>query len=352
MKKLIFIAAMLIAQVSLAQIPKPLKNTYVNDFAKVLTLEDKKSLNTSLHRIERTSGVQVAIVLINKLPADYDIESYALLIGRKWHVGKQKNGLVYVAAISQHKQHIEVAKMLTDKFPDERCAAILDGIKPYFKQSDYSGGLTYMVSELTDELVPAQQHKAAPATAAEQAATTAAPQKKDKVINILANIIAAIIFLSIPALVIFFLVRIFRRRRASYMYTQQPGVYNNGYPSGYMPPNGGYPSGYMPPNGNYPPQNGSRVGAAVGGFAAGAAAGYIARGVMNQHNHQGNPNYPDNSNNQNYPNSPDPSYNSSDNDSNDWGDWGGGGGDSSFGSSSFSSSDSGFDGNSGSTSDW
>ena len=116
MKKILLLLLILSGQIGFAQIPTPQKNTYINDFAHVLTADQVKSLNQNIFEIEKSSGVQLAVVLVDKIPKGYEIEDYALLIGRKWHVGKNENGIVYVASISQHKQRLEIARGLDSVF--------------------------------------------------------------------------------------------------------------------------------------------------------------------------------------------------------------------------------------------
>lgn len=148
------VALLLIFATSFAKIPQPKKNTYVNDYAGVLTKSQIKALNVKIHKLERINNVQLAIVLVKKLPAEYDIEDFSLLIARKWQVGVNKRGLVYVAAIKQRKQRLEVSRMLDTTFNDANNIEILDNIKPFFREADYSGGLQSLVSDITDLTTP------------------------------------------------------------------------------------------------------------------------------------------------------------------------------------------------------
>ncbi|WP_121809330.1 TPM domain-containing protein [Mucilaginibacter kameinonensis] len=153
MKKILFCALLLVQSV-FAQIPKPQKNTYVNDFAHVLTADQVYGLNKEIYRIEKASTVQIAIVLVKTVPAKYTIEKYTKLIGKKWHVGKAHNGIVYVAAIDQHKQRIELDSMALARLTIIEREGLLSAIKPYFKTGDYNGGLHDFVGRLSQYFVP------------------------------------------------------------------------------------------------------------------------------------------------------------------------------------------------------
>lgn len=155
MKKLLcFIALLCITLFCYGQLPDPQPNTYVNDFAGVLTKDQIHVLNDSIHGIEQRSSVQIAIILVNTLPADIAIEDYAMGIGRKWHVGNANNGLVYVAALDEHKQRLEVAANLEGAIPDITAGNITGAIKPFFRQKDYYGGLLNMLKDINTNVDP------------------------------------------------------------------------------------------------------------------------------------------------------------------------------------------------------
>lgn len=135
-----------------SQIPEPEKGTYVNDQYGYLHDGQKLAINKQLRQIEDSTGVQVAIVLIPALPDRYDIEDYAREIGRKWHVGNDKKGIVYVAAIDQRKQRMEVSSNLEGVIPDIAAVRLIDGLKSYFRAQKYGDGIIHMVGQLGEKL--------------------------------------------------------------------------------------------------------------------------------------------------------------------------------------------------------
>jgi uncharacterized protein len=357
MKRILIFILLAQALIAGAQIPKPQKNTYVNDFAHVLTKADKKILNQQIFKVEQESGIQLAIVLVKKLPAEYDIKDFALLIGRKWHVGTQKRGLVYVAAIDQHLQRIEVARNLDSVFTGAKCAAILAAMKDAYRNQDYSGGLQILVNKVHDEVAPA-------ATPAVQNPVAAAPQAGAPATDdndTLHLIIGLLAIFGLPLLLfIYFYSRRVRQNRINRFYnTQQnnPG-YNPNYNQQYNYGDNNYGPGYGPGYGR-PHTSGTVLRNFAAGAIIGGAAGYAARAM------QDNINDVDNQQNPGYDNMP-PADNrpldDNDNTPNNWGNWGSDDSsagssdyDSSSGSSYDSSSDSGFsssDDSSGATSSW
>jgi len=324
MKKIAVILVLLVTTfVAFGQIPKPLKNTYVNDFARVLTTQQIKDLNQQISAVEKSTGVQLAVVLVKKIPAQYDIKDYTLLIGRKWHVGNQKTGLVYVAAINQRKQRLEVARNLDSIFNNAKSTDILSSMKEDYAAKNYYAGLQTLVSRLNTELAPLAIQNTQPVP---QAQKPVVANDSNDTMNIIIGVIAVV---GIFVLFIFLLGYSATRRRNAV-------VYNNGV----YPNQPGYGVGY--------PQQG--LGSGVGSFATGAivgaAAGYAIRSAQDHmsnntviHDH--------------YTSSSDPDYSSSDtSDSSSFGDWG-----SSDSSSSSDSYDSGFSdsdssSDSGATTDW
>ena len=364
MKKILLLLSFFVATASFGKIPTRQKNTYVNDFAHVLSTNDVEALNAKIHRIERLAGVQMAVVLVDKVPAEYDIDEFALLIGRKWHVGKNKNGIVYVAAIDQHKQRLELGREVTAKLSDGKSAEILDLIKPRFRNKDYNGGLDAMIEALGTEVIPARTETATPAIQQQRAVQV--KEKPSTAADTFATIITAAIFIGIPVLIIWLIVR-YRRNRRNMIFQQNMGYNNPGYGGGNYGGNGGYGNG-GPVINNYGGGGGygSGMGSNLGSFAAGAATGYAARTLQDhlsdddddRHHHHHNNDDDDDYNRNNVVDTSDNdntdySVNDEDRDSSNWGDYGDSSSDSDSSSDdSDSSSDSGYDGDRGATSDW
>jgi len=324
----------------------------------VLTKAEIKALNVEIHRIERLSGVQMALVLVNTLPQEYDIEEYALLIGRKWHIGKNKNGLVYVAALKQRKQRLEVARNLVDKLTDDRCLEILDVTKPYFKQKDYNGGLQAMVEQLSGDLVPQSvandetqpgtEQQANLATADSTKGNGSDSEESNMFIDILAWLTVLGIPITLMALFIRWIIRMNRRNGYASNGTLKENVYDDTV--------SGSRGFGRSSSGNYSTSSGSRrsgVGAALGGFAAGAATGYAARAIqdhLEEDRERDRKLEEDRERDRKREEAEERSVSNDDRDESDYGQWNSSS--DSDNSSGSSSSNSGFDGGSGATSDW
>lgn len=153
-KYLSFAVLTLLTTCLFSQVPDPMPNTYVNDHTGLLSTVQIDSLNKTIRAIETKSSVQIALVLVNELPERYSPEEFATAIGRKWHVGNAKNGIVYIAAINQRKMHLAPADNLSGDLPDYTCMEIMNGMKPFFKQKDYFGGLNEMLLDIGKHIDP------------------------------------------------------------------------------------------------------------------------------------------------------------------------------------------------------
>lgn len=136
----------------LGQIPDPKPGTYVNDNTSSLTAAELLQLNKKLYQLEQQTTIQVAILLINDLPSNTTIEDYARNVGRKWKVGKDYNGLVYVAALQERKQRMEVARHLEGDIPDITAYEILESLKPYLKKKDYYLALDVLIAKINQRV--------------------------------------------------------------------------------------------------------------------------------------------------------------------------------------------------------
>ncbi|HEX2605841.1 MAG TPA: TPM domain-containing protein, partial [Flavisolibacter sp.] len=131
-----------------AQIPKAKPNTYVNDYTGWLSEVQVQVLNEQILHLEKTTSVQLAVLLINRLPVKMEIEEYAREVGNQWKVGKNFRGLVYVAAVDDRRHRLEVGHNLEGDIPDITALAILDSAKPYLIQQEYYEAVHHLVDAI------------------------------------------------------------------------------------------------------------------------------------------------------------------------------------------------------------
>ncbi|WP_025143677.1 TPM domain-containing protein [Pedobacter jeongneungensis] len=324
MKYTLTLLLLFVTLTTFSQIPQPIKDTYVNDFAKVLSKSQIKNLNDSINLIEKSSGVQLAIVIVNKIPKEYDIEEYSLLIARRWKVGNKEDGLVYVAAVNQRKQRLEVARNIESIFTTENSQDVLTKTKAHFRLKHYGKGIAALVSTIAFKLDSAGYGKAQavqPLAAVNEKNVKAPAQKTDDSspsVKVILGVLVGVVLFS------FFMA--FRSGARRY----------NGYGGGY--------------------NNSGR--SSLGSFASGAATGFIFNELLGRRRNNNQQQYHVNQDNHRWQDEDSQSTGST----SGFGNWGssrgssGGGSSSSSGGSSSSSggsssSSGGFSGG-GASSDW
>jgi uncharacterized protein len=140
--------------VSAQNIPeRPNPPRLVNDFANVLSSNQREELEKKLQIYNDTTSTQIAIITI-KSTGDYPISDVALKFLRSWGVGSKKNnnGVVILAAVEDKKVRIETGYGMETVLNDGLCGTIIrDVMRPYFKKGDYYGGF----SAASDEVIKA-----------------------------------------------------------------------------------------------------------------------------------------------------------------------------------------------------
>lgn len=194
---------MLISLIGVAQIPNPKSNTYVNDSLGYLENYQVDRLNWRIRKIETKTSVQIAVVIVRTLPTNVSIEDFARGVGRKWHVGNARNGLVYVAAIDQRLMRLEVAQNLEGDIPDAVAKDLLETVKPFFRVKNYYVGLETLLDGIELRLDPVTKAQLALAAKAKAERREAVKELAINVMWILMGIlvVGGLIYISLLPLI-------------------------------------------------------------------------------------------------------------------------------------------------------
>jgi uncharacterized protein len=134
-----------------AAIPQASPTGYVNDFAQILSVEQKNALENKLTLFNASTSNEIAVVTVKSLDGDY-IEHYAVELFKAWGIGTKKNnnGVLLLIAVDDHKMRIEVGYGLEGALTDSISAQIIrDDLTPAFKQNDFYGG----IDRATDDII-------------------------------------------------------------------------------------------------------------------------------------------------------------------------------------------------------
>jgi uncharacterized protein len=144
MKKIFFLLLLTLnCSLSFAQEFPATSTKLVNDYTNTLSASQIQQLEQKLVAFNDSTSNQIAVVIIKSV-GDYDINDYALGLGRKWGVGgkTKNNGIVLLVALGDRKISIQTGYGLEGALPDIYTKRIIENdIKPFFKANDYYGGL-------------------------------------------------------------------------------------------------------------------------------------------------------------------------------------------------------------------
>lgn len=116
---------------------------YVTDLAGILKPETKSQLEGLCTELEQKTGAQMAIVTVKSLDGN-EIAPYANDLFKRLGVGqkKQDNGVLLLVAPNDRKYWTEVGYGLEPVINDARAGDAGRLMPPYFRQGDYSSGVT------------------------------------------------------------------------------------------------------------------------------------------------------------------------------------------------------------------
>ncbi|MBN1290891.1 MAG: TPM domain-containing protein [Candidatus Latescibacteria bacterium] len=123
--------------------PKP--SGYVNDFAGVISTDEKNKLESFLRAFKEKTGVEIAVAVVKDM-GGLDESTYAVELMKEWGVGsKERNdGILILVAVKERRLRIEVGYGLEPVITDARAGQIRDRyMVPYLKDNDYTSGVTH-----------------------------------------------------------------------------------------------------------------------------------------------------------------------------------------------------------------
>lgn len=133
---------------------KPTEEFFVNDFADVLTEDNRKEILSRGAALQKKTKAQLVVVTVDTV-GDNDISEYALNLGREWGVGDEEedNGIVILLSTEDRLVEVAVGYGLEGALPDSKVGRILDlyGV-PYFKADDFSMGIISVYKAIENEI--------------------------------------------------------------------------------------------------------------------------------------------------------------------------------------------------------
>jgi uncharacterized protein len=130
---------------------------YVNDFAHALDPVAARRIELYCANLERVTGVQMAIVLVDSLE-DEPIDDVANRLFREWGIGKKgkDDGILLMFAVRDHKDRAEVGYGLEPILTDADAGSVLRGIRPILRQGNYGGAIYAAAQQFGSQIAQAK----------------------------------------------------------------------------------------------------------------------------------------------------------------------------------------------------
>lgn len=133
---------------------------YVSDFARVLEPEVRGKLEQYCERLEKATGVQLALVTLPTLQGE-PVEDVANALFRAWGIGrKQTNeGLLLLLAIRDRRSRLEVGYGLEPVIPDGYAGSVLRAMRPALREQHYGEALMIAAAQIGERVAQAKGAK-------------------------------------------------------------------------------------------------------------------------------------------------------------------------------------------------
>lgn len=130
--------------------PAPTTDIYVTDYAGMIDYSTKEKILAIGGELDAKYKAQIAVVTVDSLGFS-TIEEYANELFRSWGIGDKNlnNGVLLLIAKDDRKFRIEVGYGLEGAITDGYAGEVLDGMKDYFREENYSEGILNAYKILT-----------------------------------------------------------------------------------------------------------------------------------------------------------------------------------------------------------
>ncbi len=135
------------------EVPNPPR--LVNDFAGMLSEDERAALENRLVAYDDSTSTQIAIVTERTLNGA-DAGQYAIGLFNKWGIGgqaKADNGVLIYVALDDRKMFIVTGRGVEQYLPDIVCKRIIERkLKPNFRNENYYEGFSEAIDEMQQRL--------------------------------------------------------------------------------------------------------------------------------------------------------------------------------------------------------
>jgi uncharacterized protein len=138
---------------SAAKVPVPKLQGHVNDYAGILTEQQRTDMEGRLTKYEKETAHQMVVLTVPTLGVE-PIKSFSLRVANAWRLGRKDldNGVLITVSLKDHQARIELGRGMSKYVSDAVAAEIMDSvIVPQFRTGNYARGIELGVERLTME---------------------------------------------------------------------------------------------------------------------------------------------------------------------------------------------------------
>jgi uncharacterized membrane protein YgcG len=150
--------------------PRPMPNTFVHDFARVISPEKKAEIQAKANQLKDQYKTEIAVVTVHSLQGE-DSFDYSMRMARSWGIGSKDNetrGLLILVAIKDRKTAFRTSRHIEGEIPDGVTDEISRQMNAYFKKGDFGGGLSLGLDQVLARLKTVYEPPARNIASAEQ----------------------------------------------------------------------------------------------------------------------------------------------------------------------------------------
>ncbi len=133
-----------------AQVEIPELSHRVTDLTATLSVQQTTALENRLAAFEAKKGSQIAVLIVPTTQPE-DIAQFGIRVAEAWKIGRKNvdDGVILIVTKEDRKLRLEVGYGLEGAIPDAIAKRVIaETITPFFKKSDYAGGIEAGVTQL------------------------------------------------------------------------------------------------------------------------------------------------------------------------------------------------------------
>lgn len=137
-----------------AQPPQLLSDSYIHDFAKVISADSKSQLQEKAKRLKEELNTEIAVVTVESLNGEEPFD-YSMKMARQWNIGSPDSplrGLLILVAVNERKTSFRTSRHLEGELPDGITGEISREMNLFFKQGDFGGGFSRGLDLISNRL--------------------------------------------------------------------------------------------------------------------------------------------------------------------------------------------------------